>query len=607
MFARRFDPEQQRKRRFSGSGSGSDDGDGAGVGVGADSVDSDDSSDGHGGNESASDVDVSASESDDEDGSISFGGAEDGSVGVGSRREDSGEESGDVEGPEQEEHSQYMSRHLTIFNKFKSLQPQPAFSVPEIIDYEPIGPIPQPQLPRDPKLHQTISSNLNWLATPTYFSQETTKPFSQFALAPPLKRNLTTEGIHEAFSVQISVLEILLDDMSKQILNPDFRGDLLVNASTGSGKTLAYVLPILHSLHNRVVARIRAIVLVPTKPLVSQVKATFDRLAKGTKLYTMSLKHDVSIADEASKLIANVPDVIVCTPGRLVEHINRNSISLESLRYLVIDEADRLLTQSFQNWCNVVIGKLESDQPQVNLQQKFGVQAQKLVFSATLTTDAGKLSLLKFHKPRLVVINGSTELVNEMFTLPRLLREYIIKFGTAKNNIKPLILAKLLINTGKLSNVLIFTKSNESSIRLCKVLETLFRELNQDISVGYLNSTNNSISSRNQILHQFESGKINILVTTDLMARGVDITSITDVINYDIPNSSREYVHRSGRTARANNGGNVYNLVFGKGEHKWFTKITLEVSRSEEIEQVDAFDVTNEEAVMFKKALASLV
>lgn len=488
----------------------------------------------------------------------------------------------------------YIHKHQAIFNKFKQSTESETIEQDKEEDGEEdanieqhsLVPLPQPALPRDRKLSSvsTHTKNLDWLTKPQYASPLDKKAFTDFKSSSFMIKNLEKMGFTEAFSVQISVLNMMLPEIEAQKLKPDRVGDILVNASTGSGKTLAYLIPIIESLYRRVVPRVRAIILVPTKPLINQVKSTLLQLSSGTNLQIAALKNDVSINDEKDLLTKSVPDIIVSTPGRLVEHLLNDSINLSSLQYLIIDEADRLLNQSFQNWSNVLLDKIDS---QINIAEVWKLSVQKLVFSATLTTDAGKLSSLKFYNPRLIIVNDSKQLVNEIFTVPVTLSEFKIHLGVAKNSLKPLILTKFLISTNKLSNVLIFTKSNESSIRLTELLTSLFQKLSINLKIAFINSTNNRTSIRSKILKQFSNQEVNILITTDLIARGIDVASITDVINYDLPNSSREYVHRVGRTARANQVGYAYSFCFGKGENSWFNKLAHEVSRSKEVENVD--------------------
>lgn len=490
----------------------------------------------------------------------------------------------------------YLKKHASVFQKFKSAQTKDVNMdtekpEEEEVEKQDLAPLPQPELPVDVNLRstQTHLKNLDWLAKPVYASPEQTAPFSDFGISQNLRSNIEALGFKDAFSVQVSVFKMLLEDIKKNKLSPDFRGDILVNASTGSGKTLAYCVPIIEALHNRIVPRVRAVILVPTRPLIQQVTQTLIEVSKGTKLNVVSLSSDMSIKDEGHKLSTNIPDIIVSTPGRLVEHILNESVTFEALRFLVIDEADRLLNQSFQNWSEIVISSIEKHRdPARNVGNTWKLQTQKLVFSATLTTDAGKLSLLKFRKPRLIVVNSKEQLVNEMFSVPATLAESKILFASADSAYKPLLLTKLMIQSDKLSNVLIFSRSNDSTLRLAKVLEALFKHFHPSshVNVAYMNSTNNLSSVRNRVFKDFASGEINVLVATDLIARGMDILSITDVINYDLPVSSREYVHRVGRTARANQRGEALSLVFGKGENQWFNSLMVDVGRSEPIEEL---------------------
>ncbi|KAG5418404.1 DBP6 [Candida metapsilosis] len=511
----------------------------------------------------------------------------------------------------------YESKHQSVFNKFKQSinSTEQAESVADeeedIVDTQDLAPLPQPQLPRDKKLTSTsqYSKNLDWLTTPQYVTPDEKLSFRDLDLDEVLLDNLASQGISEAFAVQVGVLKMMIPEITANKRRPDAFGDILVNASTGSGKTLAYSIPIIQALHNRVVPRVRAIVLVPTKPLINQVKTTMLQLSQGTNLSIVGLKNDISIKEESEKLLKSVPDIVISTPGRLVEHLNLDSINLSNLRFLVIDEADRLLNQSFQNWSSVLTGKIDEQQKH-DISVRWSLKVQKLVFSATLTTDAGKLSNLDFYKPRLIIVNDTHQLVNEMFSVPSSLSEYIIHYGVAKNSLKPLILAKFLISQNKLSNVLIFAKSNESCIRLSKLLQLIMDALSIKINVGFINSTNNRTSIRARILKDFSNQSINILIATDLIARGIDLTTISDVLNYDLPNSSREYVHRVGRTARAKNIGNAYNFVFGKGEQKWFNTISKDIGRGEKV--VEPFElplndvISEKDEEVYQQALSDL-
>ncbi|OBA19158.1 DEAD-domain-containing protein [Metschnikowia bicuspidata var. bicuspidata NRRL YB-4993] len=505
------------------------------------------------------------------------------------------------------------AKHASILKKFaKSTQNQDVSeseSDTEMEDAKDLAPMPQPELPRDRHLvsHQFHQKNLEWLASPTYSLPEVTRPFSEFGISPKILANLTALGFSNAFSVQVAVLNEAMSDLRKNKLAPDFQGDILVNASTGSGKTLAYLIPIVEALHTRVVPRLRAIVLVPTKPLINQVAATLRSVSKGTVLSIVCLTNDKSIKDEGTKISRNEPDIIVSTPGRLVDHLLNGSILMQALRFLVIDEADRLLNQSFQNWCEVVVSAMEKcARHSENTGTVWKLQPQKMIFSATLTTDAGKLSLLKFTKPRLIVVNSKEQLVNEMFSVPATLQEHKLRFSSHKSALKPLLLAKFLLHTRKLQSVLVFAKSNDATLRLARILNDLFSQLAPELktNVAFINATNNMSSVRKRILRDFADGNINVLVATDLIARGLDVLSITDVVNYDVPNSSREYVHRVGRTARANHKGEAFTFCFGNGESRWFNNIMVDVARVEPIIELEEEPVLELEMTVYKRVMA---
>ncbi|ODV83119.1 hypothetical protein CANARDRAFT_177906 [[Candida] arabinofermentans NRRL YB-2248] len=446
-------------------------------------------------------------------------------------------------------------------------------------DIKDIAPLPQPKLPTDKNLYSNIhkNKNLNWLTTPQYHDTTTRKQFSDFKpnLNSQIINNLKDKfGIDSAFSVQVQVIEPLLQTIEQSKLTPIPIGDYLVNASTGSGKTLAYLIPIVQSLMNRVVPKLRCIILVPTKPLISQVYTNLLNLTKGINLNVMVFKTDLNLKDEYNKFQTIMPDILITTPGRLVDHITNHDVDLSQLRFLIIDEADRLLNQSFQNWCDLLISKLDSQQSytNTNIYNNFKIKCSKLIFSATLTTDSEKLSHLKLFQPKLIVINDTDHLVNELYQLPINLDEFFIKVPEALSLYKPLILMNFLNDQhGYNDHGLIFTKSNESSIRLTRLLNILKEKFNIDLKIHSINSSLKN-QERTKILKQFDNDG-GLLISTDLISRGLNLESIKFVINYDLPLSTKEYIHRVGRTARANKHGNALTFCYGDGEFKWFKKL----------------------------------
>ncbi len=446
-----------------------------------------------------------------------------------------------------------------------------------------VAPMPQPKLPRDRNLASQAAKNKNlqWLAKPNYHATDIKQRFDSLEpkLDEKLVSNLKTEfGIEEAFSVQVNVIQSIMNAVTKNRLDPRPYGDYLVNAATGSGKTLAYLIPVVEALKNRVVPRVRCIILAPTKPLVNQVYLTLLKLTKGFDLNIIALRSGESLRIEHDRFVNNHPDIIVATPGRLVDHISKFNLDLSQLRFLVVDEADRLLNQSFQNWCDVLVGKIEEeqedDQDSNSFYNKFKIRCVKVILSATLTTNSEKLLHLKLFKPNLVVINNSEELVHELYQLPPHLEEYYINIPEALSFYKPLIFLRFLLDQPDLiDHGLIFTKSNETAVRLSRLLQLLSSDSNQKLSVLCINSATKS-SQKRKILKEFDING-GVLIATDLMSRGLNFDSIKFVVNYDLPLSTKEYIHRVGRTARANKQGRAFSFCFGEGDFRWFKKLVF--------------------------------
>ncbi|KAI5481190.1 ATP-dependent DNA helicase [Pseudohyphozyma bogoriensis] len=425
------------------------------------------------------------------------------------------------------------------------------------------------------------------------------------------RKRLAAMGVNEAFAVQTEVIPILRPPGSSTSLYSPFcpPQDVCVSAPTGSGKTLSYVVPIVETLSTRVVTRLRAIVLLPTRDLVTQVRESFEAFGSGTGLKIGMATGQHSFAHEQSSLVgedaeglnggSSLVDIVIATPGRLMDHIRSTpGFSLQHLRYLVIDEADRLLNQSFNEWLPSIlaalkpsasvsdmkvlepaiadamapewwdagVGKLESD-----VYEKSLPSCQKLLFSATLSRDPAKIDALKLHRPIYVSVedeldgNFDDEGVDDelKFTLPATLQEFMI-FSPSSH--KPLYLFHLL-HTLSLSSALCFTKSVEAATRLHKLVEFFEEERAANGPAGAKSvvvktySSDLAPSERTKILNSFKKGEIQMLICSDLISRGIDLPQVSHVISYDIPADMRKYVHRVGRTARAGKSGDAWSLV----------------------------------------------
>ncbi|KAA1467545.1 P-loop containing nucleoside triphosphate hydrolase protein [Dentipellis sp. KUC8613] len=436
-------------------------------------------------------------------------------------------------------------------------------------------------------------------------------------------------GITELFAVQTTLLPLLLPSRRLQqslYLPYDPPSDICVSAPTGSGKTLAYVLPIVQTLSSRIVTRLRALVVLPTRDLVTQVKETFEAVGKGRGLKIGTATGQHSFAHEQSQLVGdNSPhlqsgsskvDILICTPGRLIDHLNgTRNFSLQHLRYLVIDEADRLLAQSFQDWLVRVLAAtrppfpsassdatltpspddkkpripypdalapafvhLLHDAPHLrtDVDEQKAPSCQKLLFSATLMSDPGRIAALELRDPQYLVVqapsaskegDGVLGVVMEKFSMPATLKEHMI---VCESSQKPLMLFHLVQAHG-VRNALVFTKSAESTQRLVRLFEFFERArlagagagASQDAKPIVIRaySSDLSVSERKSILEKFKAQEIDLLVCSDLISRGIDISHVAHVVSYDVPVDMRKYVHRVGRTARAGRAGDAWTLV----------------------------------------------
>lgn len=448
-----------------------------------------------------------------------------------------------------------------------------------------LGSIPQPDIVRtDKSVKNAIEeSHLTaWINTKkVYYNNSMIKPFDEYKdeLTPKLLNNINSNFSKETFPIQTILLDTILPILNRSMKltkkNMTRRiGDMLINASTGSGKTLAYSVPIVQALSNRTVNRLRVLIVVPTKLLIQQVFETLNTLIKGTSLIITTAKMDQSLNEERRKLQQSEPDIFITTPGRLVDHLQMKSISLKNLKFLILDEADRLLNQSFQNWCSEIMNAIDADK----LDHLPG-NVIKMVFSATLSTDTQKLHDLHLYNPRLFLTDSV-----KLYNLPSTLQEYNITIPTAKSLYKPLLLVHLFPLLSNNSKLIVFVKSNEASLRLATLIKIILQKKHMDsnISIDSFNS-NNSRGENRKIVTKFSTSDENgmsVLITTDIMSRGIDITNVTDVINYDVPISSQQYVHRCGRTARAGASGNAYNYLVGKGERTfWSQHVSNDISR----------------------------
>ena len=307
-----------------------------------------------------------------------------------------------------------------------------------------------------------------------------------------------------------------------------FKGrDIMGLAQTGTGKTAAFVLPILNRLVGRKYGCVRALIIAPTRELAEQIHQAIETLGRETHIRSVSVYGGVGINPQIKKL--KRADIVVACPGRLLDHIGRHSIDLSQLEVLVIDEADQMLDMGFIPDIRRILK---------NLPKKH----QTLVFSATMPAEIRRLAgdILRDPATVQVGITAPAETVSHAL------------YPVAQH-LKTALLLKLLGNTHTKS-VLVFTRTKHRAKSLGKKLS----------AAGYRSASlqgNLSQTRRQAALDGFRDGKFQILVATDIAARGIDVTQISHVINYDIPSTPEAYIHRIGRTGRATRSGEAFTLV----------------------------------------------
>jgi len=345
--------------------------------------------------------------------------------------------------------------------------------------------------------------------------------FNSLGLSDPLLRALDEKGYKTPTSIQT------------QSIPPIIAGrDVMAAAQTGTGKTAGFTLPMLHRLAKGKQVKpnsIRALVLVPTRELASQVDCSVKQYGKHLRLRSAVVFGGVKISPQMLKLRRGV-DILVATPGRLLDLFSQNAIKFQQLEILVLDEADRMLDMGFIKDIQKILALLPKNR-------------QNLMFSATFSGDIRKFTKGLLKKP--VEID-----VSPRNTTAVLVKQVI--HPVDKSNKSRLL--SHLIRQNKWSQVLVFVRTKRGADRLV----TQLNKVNMNAAAIH---GDKSQGARTRALADFKRGKLSILVATDIAARGIDISELPHVINYDLPDVAENYVHRIGRTGRAGADGDAISLV----------------------------------------------
>jgi ATP-dependent RNA helicase RhlE len=317
-----------------------------------------------------------------------------------------------------------------------------------------------------------------------------------------------------------------------QAIPPIMQGrDLIGLAQTGTGKTAAFVLPVLHHLVSGPRGQIKALIIAPTRELAEQTDTVITELGQGTGLRNIAIYGGVNMDQQVQKLRNGVEIVVAC-PGRLLDHLWRGTINLSYLEILVIDEADRMLDMGFLPDIKNILKCL--------LQRR-----QTLLFSATMPTNIRRLAEEIMDNPVTVQVSRTMPSSTVAHTL-----------YTVGENLKTALLKDILQRTATKS-VLVFTRTKYRAQRVAGQLQ------NEGYRVTSLQG-NLSQFQRQAALEGFCNGSFKVLVATDIAARGIDVLCISHVINYDMPGSTDDYIHRIGRTGRIGNNGDAFTFVTDK-------------------------------------------
>jgi len=352
--------------------------------------------------------------------------------------------------------------------------------------------------------------------------------FSSLGLSPELTEALANLKYSKPYPIQQQAIPAILNGK-----------DVLGIAQTGSGKTASYVLPILMNLQDATAHKnrhVNVLVLVPTRELAQQVSGVFYMLGKDlpTRIKTMAVYGGVSINPQMMGM--NGVNVLVATPGRLLELTESNAVHLSDIDTLVLDEADKMLNLGFQDEMERILALLPN-------------KRQNLLFSATLNDDISAIDRLVLHNPLVINIEPEQDYIDLIDQ---------VGYFVAEENKGPLL--RYIIKSQDLQQVLVFASS---TFRADSIADKLRKN---GINASAIHSKK-SQSARNEALYKFKEGKIRVLVATDLMSRGIDIQFLPHVINYELPRSPKDYLHRIGRTGRAENPGTAISLVSPDEQH----------------------------------------
>ncbi len=354
--------------------------------------------------------------------------------------------------------------------------------------------------------------------------------FKELGLNDQLLDGLAAMGFEKATPIQEEAIPVILKEK-----------DLIACAQTGTGKTAAFLLPILHNLTNTTSASIDALILVPTRELAVQIDQNLEGFSYFANVSSLAIYGGRSgeSFNQEKKALTTGANIVVATPGRLIAHLNLGYVKISELKYLILDEADRMLDMGFVNDLLKIIGYLPK-------------KRQTLLFSATMPPKIRTFSKRILTAPEQITfaVSKPAEGIEQMV--------YLVQ----DENKAKLLQVLLGPKKGKGERILIFSSTKAAVSKIAKSLRST------GLSVGEIHSDFDQ-KIREETLRMYKGGRIEVLVATDILSRGIDVKDISLVVNYDVPSDGEDYIHRIGRTARADTDGIAITLVNRKDERKF--------------------------------------
>ncbi len=341
--------------------------------------------------------------------------------------------------------------------------------------------------------------------------------FTDLGLNDALARKCQSLNFSEPTPIQEKAIPVILKG-----------ADLIGCAETGTGKTAAFLLPVIQNLTPQTKQIARVLIVAPTRELVSQIEAAYKQFAT-KKISCVSLIGGASMKTQCDALRRGA-SVIIATPGRLLDHVERGTVNLSKIETLILDEADRMLDMGFLPAIRKILAKV----PEAR---------QTLLFSATMSASIKELAWTVMNEPEIVEVNRQNQAAR---TIEQIVYPVAIASKTA--------LLLDLLETNNFERVIVFTKTRRAAERLAHIL------IAREMKANRIHADRTQ-AQRETALRDFRQGKTRVLVATDIASRGIDVDAVSHVINYDVPDAPEDYVHRVGRTGRAGNQGQAITLV----------------------------------------------